>query len=325
MKNKFDNLDTAGRVKPRLLFTGGGGAGTEALLRLLSPSYEVFFADAELGAKHFSVADYQWHQIPFANEPEFSSEIFNLCHRLKIDLLIPTVDEELLPIAKVSKDFKFDVLLPPEYFLSRHLDKLTSNRFLIDAGLPAPKTVTANNARLDFPCIVKPRSGRGSRHVSTARSEVELQAQITLARTKPENFILQELIIGEEYTVMVAADSEGKLRAVVPVKVKCKRGITIDAETVHDDEVIRACCNIHEADPVSGCYNIQLIKEANGLIKPFEINPRISTTACLGLAAGVDFIGIFLGLLDCTGSSQDILIDFEDHLRLKRSWHNQIN
>jgi len=325
MKNEFANIAPAGRAKPRLLFTGGGGAGTEALLRLLSPSYEVFFADADLGAKHFSLADYQWYQIPFANEPEFSNEIVNLCHQLQIDLLIPTVDEELLPIAKMSKNFNFDVLLPPEYFLSRHLDKLTSNSFLIEAGLPAPKTVAANNARLDFPCIVKPRSGRGSRHVATARSEAELQAQITLARTNPESFILQELVIGDEYTVMVAADGEGKLRAVVPVKVKCKRGITIDAETVHDDEVIRACCNIHEADPVSGCYNIQLIKEANGSIKPFEINPRISTTACLGLAAGVDFIGIFLGLLDCTDSSQDTLIDFKDRLRLKRSWHNQIN
>ncbi len=67
MKNKFANLAPAGRAKPRLLFTGGGGAGTEASLRLLSPSYEVFFAAADLGAKYISVAYYQWHQIPFAN------------------------------------------------------------------------------------------------------------------------------------------------------------------------------------------------------------------------------------------------------------------
>ena len=109
MKNEFANIAPDGRATPRLLFTGGGGAGTEALLRLLSPSYEVFFADADLGAKHFSLADYQWYQIPFANEPEFSNEIVNLCHQLQIDLLIPTVDEELLPIAKMSKNFNFDV------------------------------------------------------------------------------------------------------------------------------------------------------------------------------------------------------------------------
>jgi carbamoyl-phosphate synthase large subunit len=325
MKNEFTDLRLTGCSKPRLLFTGGGGAGTEALLRLLSPNYEVFFADADLGSKHFSLEDHQWHQIPFAKEPAFCRKIVDLCHQLQIDLLIPSVDEELIPIAKMSESLNFNLLLPPEYFLSRHLDKYTSNRFLVDAGLPAPTTVIANEGRLNFPCIVKPRNGRGSRHVVEARSEIELQAQLTLARASPEDFILQELVIGEEYTVMVAADNKGKLRAIVPVKVKCKRGITIDAETIYDDEVIKACREIHESDPVSGCYNIQLIKEANGSIKPFEINPRISTTACLGLAAGVDFIGIFLGLLDYTGFSQDTLIDFKDRLRLKRSWHNQIN
>lgn len=317
-------MGVKGGAKPRLLFTGGGGAGTEALARLLAPCYEVFFADADLAAKPYPIAASHWLQIPLANAPEFAVEIVDLCRRLQIDLFIPTVDEELLPIARLPKPLGFQVLLPPEHFVARHLDKLTSNQFLHQAGLPAPQTVAADQGRLDFPCIIKPRSGRGSRNVAAVYSEAELQAQITLARLAPGDFVVQELVAGDEYTVMVVAERSGELRAIVPVLVELKRGITLRAATLNDQGVIDACRAIHAADPVSGCYNIQLIKEADGSVKPFEINPRISTTACLGLAAGVDFAGIFLGLSGATDSLPQGLVDFKEHLGLKRSWHNEI-
>lgn len=324
MKTESTTTGRASGTEPRLLFTGGGGAGTEALARLLAARYEVFFADADLDAKPYPIATDHWLQIPLATAAEFPREIADLCRRMEIDLFIPTVDEELLPIARLPKPLGFDVLLPQEHFVARHLDKLASNQFLHQAGLPAPQTVAADQGRLDFPCIVKPRSGRGSRHVATVYSEAELQAQITLARQAPENFVVQELVTGDEYTVMMAADRSGELRAVVPVLVARKRGITLRAATVQDQGVIEACRAIHAADPVPGCYNIQLIKTMEGSAMPFEINPRISTTACLCLAAGVDFIGIFLGLPSATDQLRQGLVDFKDRLGLKRSWYNEI-
>lgn len=314
---------TSGGAKPRLLFTGGGGAGTEALARLLAPRYEVFFADADLAAKPFPIADSHWLQIPLATAPEFAGEITALCRRLQVDLFIPTVDEELLPFARLPKPLGFEVLLPPEHFVARHLDKLASNQFLHQAGLPAPATVAADQGRIGFPCVVKPRSGRGSRNVTIVHSEAELQAQITLARVAPEDFVVQELVTGQEFTVMVAADRAGELRAIVPVLVERKRGITLRAATLHDKGVIEACRAIHAADPVPGYYNVQLIKATDGSVKSFEINPRISTTACLGLAAGVDFVGIFLGAQSAGEHLHDGLVSFRDGMGLKRSWYNE--
>ena len=117
---------------------------------------------------------------------------------------------------------------------------------------------------------------------------------------------------------MMAADRSGQLRAVVPVRVAIKRGITLRAATDCDQAVITACTAIHEANPVPGCYNIQLIKTKTGDVKPFEINPRISTTACLALAAGIDFIDIYLG-----GKADDGLLSYLNELGLRRSWHNE--
>jgi carbamoyl-phosphate synthase large subunit len=205
-----------------------------------------------------------------------------------------------------------------------HLDKLASQASLKARGLPVPETGTLSDRRgVVFPCIVKPRRGRGSRDVAVVRSEEELRAHVVMSRRPPEDFIVQERLEGQEFTVTMVADRSGRLRALVPVKIDVKRGITLRAETDHDASVTAACAAIHASSPVAGCFNIQLTKTAAGEVKPFELNPRISTTACLALAAGVDFVSLYLGGGQPPASGSSGLAPFRDHLRLKRSWHNE--
>jgi carbamoyl-phosphate synthase large subunit len=316
---------SAGRKRKKLLFTGGGGAGTEALNRLLSKYYDVHFADANIEAKPYSIVAGSWHTIPYATADNFIDELRLLCRTLAIDLLIPGVDEELLVISQFRNSIGCEVLLPPTEFIQTHLDKYSSNLFLKRHGLPLPKTeLIIAQHQVSFPCIAKPRSGRGSRGVAVIRSETELRAHVLLSRAAADEFILQELLAGQEYTVMVLADKRGRLRAVVPVKVGLKRGVTIRAETDHDEAVIAACVAIHAANPVPGVYNVQLMKSVDGVAKPFEINPRISTTTCLALAAGIDLISIFQEDEELAGDETKQLACFESGVKLRRSWFNEI-
>lgn len=312
---------TARGKRQTLLFTGGGGAGSEALARLLSERYEVHFADADPQARAASISAARWHRIPCANTDGFIAALAALCREIGADLLIPSVDEELLPIALARDTLPCPVLLPPTAFIERHLDKLASSAFLAEHGLPAPRTELLSERHAIFPpCIVKPRRGRGSRGVAIVHSEAELHAHLLLSHRPTSDFLAQELLPGQEYTVMMAADGNARLRAVVPVKVGIKRGITLRAETERDEAVIAACISIHAASPVPGCYNIQLTRSATGEVKPFEINPRISTTACLALAAGIDFVRVF-----CGGESEKAapgLLPFREGLQLRRTWHN---
>ena len=302
-----------------LLFTGGGGAASEALYRLLSDRYHVHFADADPQAKSFAVPPDAWHLIPPASAPEFVEALAGLCHALEVDLLAPGVDEELLAVSQARARFARDVLLPPAEFVQLHLDKLVSNDRLKTLGVPVPETETLpDRRRVSFPCIVKPRRGRGSRHVAVVHSEEELKAHVVVSRRAPDDFIVQELLQGQEYTVTMVASRSGALRAVVPVKVGMKRGITLRAETDRDEAVMAACAAIHRTQRVPGCFNIQLVKTHSGDVKPFEINPRLSTTTCLALAAGVDFVDLYLDESDAGP-----LAAFQDGLRLKRSWHNE--
>lgn len=310
--------------RPRLLFTGGGGAGSEALQQLLRDRYDVHFADADAEAKPASVPASAWHRIPLASAPDFLQALHRLCRDLAVDILVPGVDEELVAIARSRQTIAPDVLLPPTDFIETHLDKLTSQIRLKERGISVPETeALPGRRRVRFPCVVKPRRGRGSRQVVIVRSEKELRAHVTLCRRPPDEFVAQELLDGQEYTVTMVADRNGGLRAIVPVKVELKRGITLRAATDRDGAVIDACAAIHAASTAAGCYNIQLIKSAGGEVKPFEVNPRISTTACLALAAGVDFIALSLDGGRTDGTGTPALAAFREHLFLKRSWTNE--
>lgn len=307
----------------KLLFTGGGGAGNEAIYRLLANRYECHFADADISAIDDTVPTDNRHAIPLAKDADFAKMVASLCCALGVDLLIPGVDEELPKIASIARSVPaMKILAPDSVFIAQMSDKLSMIRTLDAAGLTAPCTFKANDRVLvGFPVIAKPRNGRGSRGVRVVASEAELDAYLLLEGLDPENVILQEIGYGIEYTVQMIADLHGVLRAVVPVEVEIKRGITLRAKTVENPVVEDACRAIHAAYPTRGCYNIQLILTDDGRVLPFEINPRISTTFCLSVAAGVDPIAISLGLAPNIGET----VAYRTGVTLRRHWRNSFS
>lgn len=305
-----------------VLFTGGGGAGNESLWRLLGDRYELHFADADPAAIDPSIPEERRHRIPMADDPQFSSRVLSLVDKLGVDLVVPAVDEELVAVADLAEKGLLRALVPPRAFVERNLDKLLSANFLAEHNLAAPRTAKAECAEeIGFPCIVKPRSGRGSRNVALIHSQAELEAYLAYMGQQRGAFIAQEYGKGQEFTVLMAADSRGVLNAIVPVVVGLKRGITLRAKTSRDPLVIGVCSQIHAADPVPGCYNIQLVHDDERALV-FEINPRVSTTFCLGVASGVDPISIFLdGVSGAVGEIQD----FKTEISLQRYWHNHFS
>jgi carbamoyl-phosphate synthase large subunit len=305
--------------RPRLLFTGGGGAGNEAINRLLGNRYDLFFTDADQTNICPSIPVERTFQIPLAKEPNFVRDLHNICLKNQIDLLIPGVDEELLLISENAKIFcPTKLLLPETDFISMMLDKLHLIRFLNEMKILAPKTHLMSEyiPQLSFPFIVKPRQGRGSRGVQVINNKEQYSAYRASITGHFTQYILQEKAVGIEYTVLMAADTKGELKAVVPVKVYQKKGITILAETENNKEVIQTCQKIHSQLSPMGCYNIQLILTSKGTVYPFEINPRVSTTFCLGLASGVNPIELFF-----ESSKSQNLQSFKS-VRLQRKWYN---
>ena len=307
----------------RVLLTGGGGAGNEALWRLLGGRYELHFADADAEAFDPSIARDRCHVVPAAADAEFIDGMRSLCRNLNVDLLVPGVDEELLPLARAAaKIAPTRLLLPNADYIAVMLDKFESMRQLSGAGISVPRTERLDlmSGNLPYPCIVKPRRGRGSRDVRIVNNAEEAVALQRFLGPLQEQFVLQDRMRGTEFTVLMAANEERELAAVVPVEVGLKRGITIRAHTVANPIVIGACTAIHNALPAAGCYNIQLMLSDDGVARPFEINPRISTTCCLAVAAGIDPIAVFSAHV-----TQSQHLHFQAGVELRRHWKNHIS
>jgi carbamoyl-phosphate synthase large subunit len=305
-------------MKKKILFTGGGGSGSEALWRILSAKYELYFADASVDAIDDTIPDERKIAIPFADADDFIAELSRICADKKIDLIVPGVDEELVIISE-NRARMPEVFSPSTEFVKLMLDKLACAQAIEKAGLSVPKTLPVTQAKeIGFPLIVKPKSGRGSRGVCVLGSMAEIDAYKAFYKTSDDKLIAQALGIGDEYTVLVAGDKLGRLLAVIPVKVGQKKGITIRAKTDMNQQVIEYAKKFHAHFKPNAIYNIQCILTKQGTVLPFEVNPRVSTTFCLGVASGFD------PFADLSDASNVKVFLPEKQYSLKRNWFNNI-
>lgn len=307
----------------RLLFTAGGSPGMEAFYRYLKDKYELFFADMNPTNISPTIPDSRKYQIPSASSELFISHISELCDRLAVDLLIPGVDEELVLVqGQFPGECQTKVFLPKPEFVSAMLNKYTMNKALEERGIDVPQTVLADDYAFNpvAPVILKPAFGRGSRGVFALPSDNLVKPLYDAIRhTSSSSWIIQENVEGDEFTVQMVSTPSSALLGIIPLKVYEKRGSTVSAVMQHDEDVIKYCKSIHEAFRPDGCYNIQLIKRPSGEVLAFEINPRISTTTVLCVAAGLD---PFLSFLETQNKPSPLKT--VPTIKLHRHWVNQI-
>jgi carbamoyl-phosphate synthase large subunit len=214
-----------------------------------------------------------------------------------IDLVIPGSDAEILAISK-SGGLSVNVVMPNEYAVVTGSEKILTYRFLRESGLPVPQTVLIDGKiDFDFPFIVKPNIGRGSKDVEICSDVLQLEE---LRRLYP-NSIAQELLhpSSEEMTCAVMRTKSGQI-GVLALRRRIKNGASVWAQVVRDDEIVAYCTAIAVKINLRGSINIQLIKTAQGP-KAFEINARFSST--VGLRHK-------LGFTDLVWAIQDQVLDF---------------
>ena len=148
-----------------LLFTGGGGAGNEAIYRLWRQRYELHFADADRMSFSPSLPPDRCHVLPRATEPDFVEALASICQHVSADIVVPGVDEELPLVPLVRQRLPgLKIFAPEPEYVSTMLDKASAMTRLKESGIDVPRTTALDRAAdLGFPCFAKPRRGRGSR------------------------------------------------------------------------------------------------------------------------------------------------------------------
>lgn len=276
------------------LITGAGGAAVPAMIEhLRAKRFRVVAVDADDAAPGLYLADVGY-RIPLANDPAFAGTLARLCRAERVGALVPLVDEELLPVARLAEDLGIPLIGPRPAFVATCLDKHLLMHRLSEAGIPVPESRLLRDGwqGIPFPLVLKPRTGRGSRGLKIASTPDDLDAYLAAVNPDPDATLVQRCVEGAEFTVSVVAWRDGVVRAVVPKEIIDKRGITRIAVTRRQPAIDHLCRTIQERFRADGPFNVQLrIDARDGTPLPFEINPRFSTTITLTQAAGVDELG----------------------------------
>jgi carbamoyl-phosphate synthase large subunit len=282
----------------RVLVTGAGGPAGVAVIRSLlqRDDVEVYAADMDGWASGLYLVPADRRRIlPRALAPQFVDEVVSLCAADGIAVLFATVDAELPPLARRREQLGAVLAAPALETLETCLDKFAlAERCAPVLRTPTTRLVGAASAahEWDFPIIVKPRSGAGSRGVRLVHSRAELTAL-----GSDESLIAQENLPGEEYSVDVLAAADGSVVAAVPrTRERVDSGVSIAGRTVHDTELEQTAAAVARAIGLTGVANVQLRRDAAGVPALLEVNPRFPGAMPLTIAAGVDMPSLALDL-----------------------------
>lgn len=285
-----------------VMVTGAGGPAAISMMKSLcnDPLVELIAADMDpWAAGLYLVRPEHRTLLPAGDAPDFAEAVLDRCLALDARIVIPTVDSELAPLAEVRDSFAaagIELLLAPAGALALTLDKLALIRRCQDV-VRVPRTerfdAEVDPAAWDFPVIVKPRTGSGSRGISLVPSEKALAAM-----TRSPDYLVQEYLPGEEYSIDVLADRGGHVISSVPrVRAKVDSGVSVAGRTVHDPQLEAFGVAVAQAVGLTYIANVQCRRDSGGRPALLEVNPRAPGTLPLTVASGVDMPRVALDSL----------------------------
>ena len=250
---------------------------------------------------------------PKLTSDDYLRFVIKLCKDNKIGLIIPTRDDDVVFFSNHIKDFIESGVIPtvPSYKTAKICsDKFLFFEFLSKNNIPTIKSWKDINEEITYPCVIKDRVGAGARNFHIANDLEELRKKIKLVE-KP---IIQELVIGTEYTIDYFADFNGNPVSVVPrIRLKVENGESKVGITKNDEEIIKLSKELGRKIGLVGHNIIQCFKLKNGSIEFIEINPRFGGGSNLCFAAGAETPKYLLQLLnnkkiDFRGFKEDLLM-----------------
>jgi carbamoyl-phosphate synthase large subunit len=279
---------------------------------------KIITADLKINAPASFLADTA-ELVPRIDDPDYIDRLLDICDRHQINLLVPLIDTELHLLSLHQQRFRdlgVTLLLSSAATNQICYAKKSTSLFFHQIGVKTPKTYQLDEVTdLDFPVIVKPNTGSASVGVYRVKNRTELE----FFSSYVEDAIIQQLIIGEEYTIDILVDFQGKVISVVPrLRIEARAGEISKGITVKNPALIAAAKHVVESLPGAvGCVTVQCFLQPNGEIIFIEINPRFGGGYPLSYRAGADF-PLWLFQL-CGGKNPNVTIDeWEDGLSMLR-------
>jgi carbamoyl-phosphate synthase large subunit len=225
--------------------------------------------------------------VPRVGAAGYLDALKNFVRAHEVRLVVPLADLDHLLLAERRTELDGAlVLLPAPEVVRRTEDKYEAHLFFEEHGIPSPGSWLPGGLPddLPYPVLVKPRRGFGSRHIYRAGDREELD--FYLRRTPADSFV-QQVCSGEEFSIDVFCDFEGRCLGAIPrTMIESKGGESIKGSSIKDAALIEFGRLVAETLPIWGPANIQCFRVAADRHEVTDVNPRFGGGFPLPLAAG---------------------------------------
>ena len=253
--------------------------------------------------------------VPRISEEErYIESIIKISKENDISLIVPTIDTELILLAREKKRIEAEtpakVLISDSRVINICRDKRKTQEFLENEGFGVPRLLSPEELRdpesLSYPLFIKPIDGSSSIDTHEINSPEELRTYLKVV-PKP---MVQEYMEGTEFTVDAFLDFESRLISCVPrIRLATRSGEINKGQIRRDREIIEDVKRLMERLSPIGHITVQCRKTDEG-IKYIEINPRFGGGAPMSIDAGADSCEYLYRIL--SGEKLEYNEDYED-------------
>ena len=286
-----------------ILFTGVGRriellqAFRNAAL-VLNKELKIYGADMAGTAPALAYCDFT-RRVVAMKDPEYIQNLLDICVADHIDLLVPTIDTDLLVLAENKEKFEAigtRVMIGASDKILICRDKNNTSQFFVDCGLHAPMPVNDwKEYKSGFPAFIKPKDGSSSINAFKVENEEEL----VVYAGQVEDYIVQPFVSGKEYTIDIFCDWAGEPISIVPrERLQVRAGEVLKTRIELDQTMIEESRKLCAAFKPCGPMTVQLIRDNSGVDWFIEINPRFGGGAPLSMKAGARSAEAILKLMD---------------------------
>lgn len=310
-----------------VLVTGAGAPGFSGTLYSLLNNYDnrklnIYAADADKNAYgRYLDGVKDFIEIPHAsNGTCLSLNIISLCDSLRLHVVLPQVEDELMIFSyfkKIAKEYNnVNIIVSDLKQLNIAQNKNTLYSIADELYIPVPERTVATTwdevvffaQKIGFPknkFVIKPikQSGmRGLRIVSDIMNKEEflsskpVYANITLSglhKVLGDSFpemLVTEYLPGDEYSVDVLSDCDKTIITIPRKRDVIRTGITFAGTIVKNDDLIKYSEKLTKRLCLSYAHGYQFKKDKGGTLKLLECNPRIQGTMVASTFAGANII-----------------------------------
>ena len=287
-----------------ILFTNAGRRTylIEYALALNSSSnlkVSVFACDTSgLTASMLVSSDVRTFITPHVSEnPEHYVSVLQAeCQRYEIDVIIPLMDFELLVLSKHKEKFKSigtEVIVSASETIKVTLDKKLCWHYCRQHGLVMPDTWFSGEMpnRNKVPLVSKRTFGSGSADLSLLLKSEHVPDAV------PPDFLVQEMVKGQEYGIDVLNDLKGAfVHCCARRKVMMRCGETDKAEVVYGKQFNEIGRRISAVFQHVGNLDADFILDDSGRAFFLDFNPRFGGGYPFTHAAGFDYLRTLIEL-----------------------------